>query len=250
MQDATIQLRRARLNLFSLLRLPPDSELRLVYPENLPYLTIDPERALSMAIAHNPEIWEHNQKLLESERDVERARKESRMNATLNASFGLNQKGNSIAETYRNPLDQEIIRLTLNIPILDWGLARGQYNLAKKNLDVMDATIQQARIDFDHNILLTVEEFSIQQERVNGAAQADTIAQQAFEIARTRFINGNISLTQLNAVQQNTIAARRAYISALESYWRYYYTIRRITLFDFQTNTPLVREFDETFGLR
>jgi len=249
LRRAEIELKRARINLYSLLRLPAEVDIELIYPEQLPGIHVNPSQGLSLALENNPNILAFAHQLLESQREVERARKESRLNATLNASFGLNQMGNSVGDAYRNPMDQEMVRLSISIPLLDWGLARGRYNLAQKNLEVMDATLQQSRIDFEHNILMTIEEFNLQEDMVKGAAQADTIAHYAYEIARRRFINGNIQLTQLNAVHSNTIAARRAYITTLENYWRYYYTIRRLTLYDFSRNQTLFDRFNNLFGM-
>jgi outer membrane protein TolC len=248
-QNAMLRLRRARLNLYSLLRLPVETEITLIFPQYLPQMEIQSARALDYAIQHNPELLDHRQRLLESERQVEQARKESRINASIDASFGLSQIGNSLSDAYRNPMDQEVARFTINIPIVDWGLAKGRYNLAQKNLQVLGASIQQARIDFEHDILMTVEEFNLQQSMVAGAAEAENVAHQAFEIAKRRYINGNIQLTQLNALQQNTIAARRAYVNALEIYWRYYFTIRRMTLYDFANDVSLADEFEIKYGL-
>jgi len=38
--------------------------------------------------------------------------------------------------------------------------------------------------------------------------------------------------------------ATRNYLSALRNYWSFYYTIRRLTLFDFQKMVPLEKDFD------
>jgi hypothetical protein len=64
----------------------------------------------------------------------------------------------------------------LSIPFIDWGLAKGQHILAEKNRLVVEASLEQAEIDFDQTVLLIVEEFNLQEMLVRDAAEADTVA--------------------------------------------------------------------------
>ena len=128
------------------------------------------------------------------------------------------------------------------------GLAKGKYNLALKNSQVLQATLQQAETDFEQNTLLAIEEFNLQKSLVKGAAEADTLARIAYNLSKKRFMIGNVDVTKLFATQNAMIAAQKAYIASLEQYWRYYYTIRQLTLYDFEKNKALIDNFNETFG--
>ncbi len=242
--EAKTQLKRAKLKLYSFLRLTNNKEINLILPQEIPSIEIDPGRSLELAKANNPEILDYARQNLESERDVEQAKKNSRFNANLNASFGLNQRGNSISEAYRDPLDQEIVQLSFDIPIIDWGLAKGRYNLAKKNRDVLLASLEQSEIDFEQNIIMMAEEYNIQENLVKGAAEADIIAQKAYELSKKRFMIGQTDVIKLTTTQRSSISAKKAYIDALERYWQYYYTIRKLTLYDFEKDAPLTETID------
>ena len=39
-------------------------------------------------------------------------------------------------------------------------------------------------------------------------------------------------------------SARRSYIQALRNYWTGYYNLRRLTLYDFERNAPIVMDVD------
>lgn len=71
---------------------------------------------------------------------------------------------------------------------------------------------------------MTAEEFNMQKSLIDGTLEADTVARFAYEIIKQRFLTGNVNVTQLNAVQRQSIDARRNFINVLENYWRYYYT--------------------------
>jgi outer membrane protein TolC len=231
---AKLNLNRARMKLNSFLRFDIDAEIELVVPDDIPLLYIEPTEALIYSKQNNPEIQDYVYQLLEAKKEVERTKKESRFSAKLNASFGLNQTSTDIVGAYRNPLDQEIVMFELSIPLIDWGLAKGKYNLAKKEHEVLELSIQQKTDIFEENIITTVNEFNIQHKLVEGAAMADTIASFAYDVSKERFILGDIDITKLNSVQSSSIEARKRYIDALETYWYYYYMVRLITLYDWE----------------
>lgn len=229
-----LNLNRARMRLNSFLRLDINAEINLVIPDVIPLLHIEPTEALTYSKENNPEIQDYVYQLLESKMEVERTKKASRFSAELKASFGLNQTSTDFINTYKNPLDQEIVMFGINIPIIDWGLAKGKYNLAKKENEVLELSIQQKTANFEENVLTTVHEFNIQHKLVEGAAMADTIASFAYDVSKERFILGDIDITKLNSVQTSSIEARKRYINALEQYWYYYYMVRLITLYDWE----------------
>ena len=112
---------------------------------------------------------------------------------------------------------------------------------------VIDAQIQQEEIDFRESVILTVEEFNLQKQLVEGAMEADTIANAVYDITRRRYMNGQSDIIRLSTNQRASINARRAYIQALESYWSYYYNIRSITLYDFEAGKDIEEEFEEVW---
>ena len=53
------------------------------------------------------------------------------------------------------------------------------------------------------------------------------------------FIISSITSSILNASISEKDAARRNYITALYNYWSLYYTLRSLTLYDFEKDAPL-----------
>ncbi len=247
LEKAKSQLKRAQMYLSSFLRLDADNHIGIILPEEIPVLQIDGSQSLELAMSNNPKMLELKQQILESESDVDRTRRESRLNANLNMSFGLNQVTNNFKEVYQDPMDQQIVQLGISIPLLDWGTAKGKHNLAKHNHSVITAHADQAEIDFMQNIILTTEEFNRQQKLVKGSATADSIAHEAYHHTIERFIAGQADILRLSNSQQSSISARISYINSLRDYWYYFYSIRKITLYDFERNESLLEEFDMEF---
>ena len=40
----------------------------------------------------------------------------------ISANFGLTQRGTVLGSVYTNPQDQQTVALTLNVPLVNWGL--------------------------------------------------------------------------------------------------------------------------------
>lgn len=112
-------VKRAENDLISFLRLEEDVSIELTAPDELPQLDIDPSLALQKVHKNNPQIIEHELDRIDAERDVVRAKK-SRYEAELDLSFGLNQSDEKLSRTYQDLMDQERVRISLDIPILDW----------------------------------------------------------------------------------------------------------------------------------
>ena len=62
--------------------------------------------------------------------DVAEARAAKIPNLSINASFGLNQRGTTLSEAYKAPLDQQNASLGFSVPIFQWGKANTDYQAA------------------------------------------------------------------------------------------------------------------------
>ena len=100
-------------------------------------------------------------------------------------------------------------------------------------------------LDFLLHIIMNVMEFNLQGNQVVNSAKADTIAQMKYDVTQQRFLIGKQVVTNLNIARNDRESAKRAYIRSLRSYWNYYYSIRRLTLFDFDRNITLSEDFDK-----
>ncbi|WP_255297628.1 TolC family protein [Anaerophaga thermohalophila] len=243
---AKIDLRQARAALNSFLALEDNVIIDCVVPDEVPALKIEPERAMALAIENNPEILDYQQRLMEAEQNIARARSESGLSADIRANFGINKNSDDFGLAYGSPFgDQQQIRVSLNIPILDWGLRKGQIQMARSNRDVTEATVKQERVDFEQDLFIRIMEFNMQEKQVEISAKADTIAQKGYDVTKQRFLIDKVDVIKLNSARNSLDAARRNYISSLQQYWRSYFQMRQITLYDFVNDRPLMKELDE-----
>ncbi len=245
LNSSSIDLEVNKFQLRSFLGYNENVDLELIIPTNIPFLEIDVLRALEEAKKNNPDIIGLERQLLEAEREIAVARSEKGLNATLFASFGLTKEAPDISGVYHNPQDQQQVQVGIELPIIDWGLGRGRYKLAQSNHQVVLTSVQQEKVDFEQQVLLSAMQFNLQDDQLLIAAKADTVASYRYEVAKRRFLIGKIDVLDMNVALEEKDVARRGYIAALREFWSYYFNIRRLTLYDFINNEPLTASFDE-----
>jgi outer membrane protein TolC len=244
LNQAGIELAINKFQLRSFLGYNENVDIELIIPSEIPELEVDVTQALQQAHANNPTIIDLQRQLLEADASVAEAKAERGLQADLFASFGLTQQSPEIANVYEGTQDQERLRIGLEVPILDWGLAKGRFKMAQSNQEVTRTNVMQEEIDFDQNVMLQVMQFNLQDDQLRIAAKSDTVAQLRYNVTKQRFYIGKIDVTDLNIALRERDDATRSYLAALQNYWSYYFSIRRLTLYDFEGDQPLAEDFE------
>jgi outer membrane protein TolC len=248
LKNAESDYKRMISTLLSFLNLDKNTLIEIRLPSYPKSMEISVDKAITEAHNNNPELMGYRQNILEKERDVDRTKKESMFNASFYASMGFNQVGASLSSAYRDPTRQDILSLTVSIPLLDWGVRRGRYNMAKNTLNVSQIAAQQGEIQVEEDVVMTVGDFNKQKDMIKSAEEAFEIADMAYAQTRQRFMIGKADINSLTLFRQRQQESKRNYILALEKYWLSYYKIRRLTLFDFEYNVPIA-ETKGAFGI-
>lgn len=245
LNQAQLQYEVATQALKRYLGIPTSTELDLGIPTEVPVLDVTLEQALSEARQNRAAVLEFRRRRLEAEQEVAQARGNTNYNLNVRANFGLSSQGQEFNQVYNDPFQQQqSILVGINIPIVDWGQAKAQIRKAKANRDLAQVNIEQDEINFEQEIFLQVMQFNAQYSQLKIAAKADTVAQKRYTVAKQRYLTGKISITDFNIAQAEKDQAKQAYLRALRTFWINYYTLRRLTLYDFENNRPIVYEPD------
>lgn len=246
LSKAKIDLRQARFYLNSFLGFEDHVKIECLIPNKIPAFKINTDEALDEAFANNPNILQYKQQLLEAQQNIAKARGENGINASVYGNYGYNKNSNDLNQVYKTPYgNEQNLSFSLNIPIVDWGLKKGNIQMARSEKEVTEAEVRQAKIDFEQDIFIKIMEFNMQEEQVKVAAKADTIALLGYEVTKQRFLIDKVDVIKLNAARNSLDAAKRNYIESVQSYWNSYFSIRKITLFDFEKKESLIHELDE-----
>ncbi|MDO5608390.1 MAG: TolC family protein [Capnocytophaga sp.] len=245
LQTAEISVKRAMFALVSYLNLEKDTKITLEIPTNVKIIHIDPETALRYAKENNPRYLKQKVEILELQQQADKAKREARFTLGVSASVGFNQVAPTLHGAYQSPLQQDVFALNLSIPILDWGVNKGKYNVAKGNLSVAELSVKQEEIKIEEELLMTLGEFGIQQQIIRSAEEALHLASEAYQQTQERFIIGKVDINSLTLANDRHQQAQRNYVSAVRNYWLSYYKIRKYTLYDFEKEDVIQVSFDD-----
>ncbi|MDO4984627.1 MAG: TolC family protein [Prevotella sp.] len=239
-----IALDEAMYDLFSYLRLTDYEKADLLPPFTIPDILVNADDVLQKAIKNSSHSLDQKLQMLEAQKNLAQAKANKGIQMTLSSEIGFSQTGNTFGAAYSHLMDNEIIGLSLSLPIFDWGVSKGKVKMAQAQLDVVKTQLEQSHLDYIQNLRKKVTQFNIQPVQCKDALRAQDIAVERYEITRKRYEAGAISVTELNTAQQEMESARAQYINQLASFWNDYYTLQKATLYDWQKKSDLIVNFE------
>lgn len=216
-----------------------DESYMLTPPTDTLTITPSVEIALREARANRSDIVDYELQRVAAERSIQQARSSNGFNATLTASFGLNQTAPTIERVYQDLLDQQVARLDFSVPLWQWNKGSYAIEAAEAEMERVDVSLDVQKKVFEDNVESQVQRYLRNREQLKLSMKADTIAQKQYDLASKRYLIGKYDVTKLLLAQDAKDKARQSLILQQKEYWLSYYRLRRTTLYDFVTNTKI-----------
>ena len=239
LNTSSMDLKNADFELKSYIGMNQNTDIELAVPLEMSLFYINPDKALEQTLSNRKEGPEFRRRLIEADRDLVRAKRNTGLSTTLRGSYGTTNNASTLSGVYDDPENQQTLRLSVNIPILDWGKSASAVKLAESRRELVLYDVERERLDFERAVVVEVEQFNLLKTQIETANEADKVAENGYLIALKRFQNGEISITDLNIFLSEREKAKRDYISSIEDYWESYYYIRILTLYDFEWDVKI-----------
>ena len=94
------------------------------------------KEVLDLAMKNNPDLINQQINILNAHSNAAQAKASKGLNASLTASLGLSQQSTDFSDAYQNLNNSQRVRVGFTLPILDWGLGKGRYQMAKSSLEL------------------------------------------------------------------------------------------------------------------
>lgn len=236
--DYTSTLKSNMFQLRTFLDLDEDVEIVPEIPSAVPAVEINYEEALEKALENNKFAKNMARRQLEADYQVAKAKGDLR-EINLFVQVGYTGTDNNFSSAYTRLKSNEIAQIGFSIPLLDWGKRRGKVKVAESNRRVTESTLRRERMDFNQEIFILVERFTNQQSQLDIAVRSNEIAQRRYATNVETYLIGKISTLDLNDSQTTKDESRRDYVNELYKYWNYWYQLRSLTLYDWQSHTNI-----------
>ncbi|MEO1807789.1 MAG: TolC family protein, partial [Bacteroidota bacterium] len=226
--------------LINFLQLSATTKMDLEVPSFLEMPQIPVQQALKYCMTNHPNITDQELLLLDATKAYEKQYKESRFQANLDASIGLNQSDSTFASSLQNPLDQEVVFFSFDIPLVDWGRRKQALEIAEAAKIQQEFELQNQKFNLQTELQaeLSKREFFYQQnERLEKMA---LLAAEQLKISQRQYLSGKIDLLTLSLARSKNNQIQRSKIDLLREYWLWMYNLRSLTLYDFRLDQPIV----------
>lgn len=240
--NAGTQLDYAMQSLKSYLGITSEDSIVIKTDSIVPIFAVSAAKALAIALERAPDAVAWQRRLTQADADVAYAKSQAGLKADIYLRFGLTQTARRFEEAYHRPLDQQYVSIGLSLPILDWGRGKGRVKMAKSQRDLVTTQVEQAESDFEQNIRRIVAQFNMAARRVGICRKAAETAERHYDVARRLYVMGKNTVLELNSALSEKDNARTAAVAALEEYWSLYFTLRSLTLYDFERNQEISGE--------
>lgn len=237
---AVLEYERAEESFKALLGIDDSQQIEIATPSVAPSVDVDVGMAMQLAIDNNSTSLEFELNELLADQAYEQAKRNAGFSATIQASFGLNQTSENFDEVYQDQQNSQFFTVGFQIPLFNWGQNLAEVKSARNQQMATANNIAYQRLQFELSVKSTVREFPQLRSQVELAQVSDEIATRRYDVAKNRYLIGRIDVTDLFIAQNQKDSSRRSYIQSLRSYWIGYYNLRRLTLYDFERDLPIL----------
>ncbi len=239
LDGARLEYDRALASLRLAINQPIDADIDIEVSANVPVVNADTSVAVAMAMKNRSTVVDLQLQDVQAKRRVNDARLNNGLGATVNASYGYNATAGDVNQAYRNLLDAQRLSLSVQVPLVQWGVRSAEVQAAKADEDRVAATSRVTREQTAQDAHFAALQLSLSRRQLEISAKADTVAQKRYEVTYNRYVVGRITIDLLYQAQLEKDQALQSYVQSLRGYWLAWYRLRRLTLYDFATGEPI-----------
>jgi outer membrane protein TolC len=228
----------AELAVFAGLASPPLPDA-LTTPEPGALAAPDPEQAVALALRHLPDLTAAELDALGAEQSMALARFNYGPQVNLALSLGLARGSEQLSDIYASPFTEQQARLSLSLPIVDWGRRRHALGIAQIEKEQAGRALIQLKTEYENLVRQKAKELQQLQQSLELLEEIRAAAEERFRISNERYVLGATGITELTLAQRDKDQAFREYVRNLDAFYRAHFELRQLTGFDFITGNPV-----------
>jgi len=206
---------------------------------NLP-VSLDLDVVSSYVNKNNPfELIQEINRIV-AEENLYASKLNTRFNGNINLSYGMNQYAETLNAAYRQPDYQQSLKISLQIPVFQWGINKNTLCIAENDYKVSLLSIEKANLEFNNQLKDSVNIYNYNIHLKFIAERAYLLSKEQYEMLVQKFYLGKASVYDLVTVQQEELKAMQKYYTTLNDVWESYFSIRNIAIFDFVKHEELI----------
>ena len=202
-------------------------------------INVSLEKALTEALQRRTELRSDEINIQLSEINVRETDAASEIKGELFLSYGITNSEEKVRKAFQDFDNARSVQFSLTMPLWDWGKNGAEVQAAQ-------ASLERERLAKQNNINVIKQEIrdavrSLQssQQRLEISRRSEELAEKSYKISLLKFENGDLSSQDLALEQNRLTQAKTNSLNAIIDYKQALADLRRKTLWDFETDTPV-----------
>lgn len=209
-----------------------------MYDVSMPEMVLPPQidydQATVEAVNNSPFFAEQDLKRIDAEKRLYSARLQNQFNGNIGLDYGLNQFGSQLYLAYQKPSFRQVVSVGLRIPIIDWGVGKNTYKSEKYQYQATNLDIEKSENDMYDGLLSSVNSYNQTVKMLSYAERSLNLSRRQYELLISSFELGEVSFYEISTARSELLRSQQTYIEKMAQTWVQYFTIRSMTLCDFE----------------
>jgi outer membrane protein len=199
-------------------------------------VAIDISFAIDQGLNSRMELRQRKISIETSQFDLIQTKAQNEFKGSLGLSVGLFGDNEKLRNVYdkESLTDNEEVRLTLEIPLWDWGKRKSMIKASEANIETANINLEEERNIIILDIRKVYRNLQNLQNQITIARQSVTNAQLTYDLNLEKYKNGDLTGMDLNIYQNQLSEKQLSYTNSLISYKLELLNLKIQTLFDFE----------------
>jgi outer membrane protein TolC len=203
-------------------------------------VAVDQKKALDFGLSSRMELRQRAINIESSLFDMIRTKSLNEFKGSIGLSLGISGDNEKLGNIYDNPTNNPKVALSFNIPLYDWGEKKARIKAQEAVIETQKINETEQRKQIMLDIRKVCRNLQNLVNQIDIAKQNEKNAQLTYEINLERYSNGDLTSMDLNLYQTQLSQKKMAYAQALIDYKNELLNLKVQSLFDFETNQPIV----------
>ncbi|MDR2130848.1 MAG: TolC family protein [Odoribacteraceae bacterium] len=243
-QDALASARdsyqRMKDDFKKMLGLSLDIDLSVIPPVAITPIEIDAKEAIRHALDQRLQLKQSEISLERLRLQLIQVRATDKFSGNLSFSLGFSGNDSKIEQVFNKQSHNEGVRVTLSIPIWDWGIRKNNIRNAELNIEESEINLDEARKEVEIRIRELCRNLPRYLNKIALSEKSIENAEITYKINYEKYMNGSLSSMMFKDYQDQLTSARQSYIDAIIDYRMQLLEIKIYTLWDFEKNESIV----------
>jgi outer membrane protein len=220
--------------------MPLDREIEILTDIRKKLVEVNLQKAIDHGLASRMELRQRDISIQTALDALIQAGAQNEFKAQVDLTLGLTGVNKAFQNIYGSPNVDQIVAVSLNIPVFDWGQKRHVLAASQAQVDTQKLSLDEQKNQIQLDIRQGYRNLQNQQLQIEIAEKNTKNAQLTYDINLERYKNGDLSSKDMQFYQLQLSTQKLNEVSALINYKLALLDIKIRSLWDFETNISIV----------